>query len=132
VGSNIAAPPFPLWLEYTGVNNSCAFRTWFEFQPVSGVKVTKIAGDAQSAVPGFAAAAPLTVQVTDPAGNPLANTLVSFAVAQGSANLAAPAEVLTDAQGMASAMVVAGPMSGTATVTAQAMGTSVSFSFGDR
>ncbi|HLK69491.1 MAG TPA: alginate lyase family protein [Bryobacteraceae bacterium] len=126
VGSNIAAPPFPLWLEYTGVNNSCAFRTWFEFQPVSGVKITKLAGDAQAAPPGVGATVPLTVQVTDSAGNPLPNTLVSFAVVQGSANFKAPAEVLTDANGMASAMVVAGPVSGPVTLTAQAMGTSVS------
>jgi uncharacterized protein (TIGR03437 family) len=53
---------------------------------------------------------------------------VSFAVVQGSANVAAPAQVLTDAAGIASASVTMGPASGPVTVTATALGVPATFS----
>jgi uncharacterized protein (TIGR03437 family) len=71
---------------------------------------------------------PLVVTVTDNSGKPLAGTLVSFAVAGGSANIVAPAQILTDATGTASAGVTMGPASGPVTVTAKALGVSATFS----
>ena len=68
------------------------------------------------------------VQVTDNTGKALAGELVSFAVAQGSANVAAPAQVLTDSTGMASAKVTMGALSGPVTVTAKALDVAASFS----
>jgi uncharacterized protein (TIGR03437 family) len=128
VGSNLTAPPFPMWNSYVGLNATCAFRKPFEFKPANGVKILIGSGNNQTVAPNQVTPAPLTVRVTDSSGAPLANVLVSFAVVQGSANLMAPAQVLTDANGLASATVTAGPLSGTATVTATALGTAVSFS----
>ncbi len=129
VGSNLAAAPFPLTGTIdTSLNATCAFRTWFEFQPVSGAIVSKMSGNAPMVMPNQVTPAPLSVRVTDSSGKPLANTLVSFAVVQGSANVAAPTQLLSDANGMASASVTMGPVSGPVTVTAKALGVAASFS----
>ena len=47
---------------------------------------------------------------------------------QGSANVGAPTQLLTDATGMASASITMGPVSGPVTVTAKALGVAASFS----
>jgi hypothetical protein len=49
-------------------------------------------------------------------------------VTHGSANVTAPAQVLTDSSGMASASVTMGAMSGPVTVTAKAPNVTASFS----
>jgi uncharacterized protein (TIGR03437 family) len=128
LGSNISASPFPLTTSATGLNGSCAFRDSYEFQPVSGAKVAIVSGNGQTVAPNQPAPSRLTVRVTDNSGNALAGELVSFAVVQGSANVAAPAQVLTDATGAASASVMMGPASGPVTVTAKALGVPASFS----
>jgi len=128
LGSNISAPPFPLMIQRAGLNTSCSFRTWFEFQPVSGVQLTKVGGDGQAVAPTQTTQIPLAVRVTDSSGKPLANTRVSFAVVQGSANVVAPAQILTDATGMAQANISMGAATGPVTVTASALGMPVSFS----
>jgi hypothetical protein len=128
LGSNVSAPPFPLMIDRIGLNTTCAFRKQNEFQPVNGANLTIVSGNGQTVALNQPARAPVKVLVTDNAGKPLAGALVSFAVAQGSANVAAPAQVLTDATGMASASVTMGPVSGQVTVTAKALGVSTSFS----
>jgi hypothetical protein len=126
LGSNVAATPFPLMTSLTGLNATCAFRKSYEFQPVNGAKVAIVSGDGQTVGPDQPDPAPLAVRVTDNSGKALAGVLVSFAVVQGSASLATPAQVLTDAGGMASATVtVAG---GPVAVTATALGVSANFS----
>jgi hypothetical protein len=99
----------------------------YEFKPISGVKVTVQGGAGQTAAPNQQVPAPLSVKVTDASGSPLAGILVSFAVIQGSANILAPAQSLTDSTGVASAFVVMGPLSGPVTVKASATGTPVAF-----
>lgn len=128
LGSNISASPFPLTYEYTGLNASCGFRKWYAFQPVNGAKVAIVSGNGQTVAANQRTPAPLMVLVTDNSGRALAGTLVSFAVVQGSANVAAPAQILTDANGMASASVTMGPASGPVTVTAKALGVAATFS----
>lgn len=127
LGSNISAPPFPMMIDRTGLNATCGFRTSFEFQPVSGPKIAVVSGDSQTGSSNQPLPAPLVVRVTDGSGKPLAGELVSFAVTQGSANLAAPAQVLTDSTGSAGATVTMGPGGGPANVTATALGMAVNF-----
>ena len=128
LGSNISAQPFPLSNIYTGLNATCAFRKSQEFQPVDGAKVAIVSGDNQTVAINQSAPAPLTVRVTDTSGKALAGILVSFAVVQGSANLIAPAQVLTDATGLASANLKIGADIEPVTVTATALGVRASFS----
>ena len=127
LGNNLSAAPFPLMVDRSGLNTTCGFRKSFEFQPVSAPKIAIVSGDTQTGSPNHALPAPLAVRVTDGSGNALANELVSFAVIGGSANVSAPAQVLTDSTGSASAMITMGPGGGPATVTAKALGTAVSF-----
>jgi uncharacterized protein (TIGR03437 family) len=128
IGSNISAPPFPLMHTYTGLNATCAFRKSSEFQPVNGAKIATVSGDGQTVPANQPAPAPLVVRVTDNSGKALSGAQVSFAVVQGSANVAAPAQILTDAAGIASASVTMGPASGPVTVTATALGVPATFS----
>jgi hypothetical protein len=121
-GSNIAAAPFPMLYSYVGLNSTAAFRKPYEFQPVDGITVAIISGYGQTVTTNQPAPAPLAVRVTDNSGRALAGALVSFAVVQGSANVAAPAQVVTDANGIASANVTIGPVGGPVTVTATALG----------
>ena len=127
LGTNVNATPFPLMVDRSGLNTTCAFRSSYEFQPVNGANVAIVSGNSQTVGPNNAPS-PATVQVTDNTGKALAGELVSFAVVQGSANVAAPAQVLTDSSGMASASVMMGPVSGPVTVTAKALGAQASFS----
>jgi uncharacterized protein (TIGR03437 family) len=129
LGTNVNASPFPLMLFDSGLNTTGAFRKWYEFQPVSGANVAVVTGDGQTVAANQPAPMPLSVQVTDNTGKALAGTLVSFAVVQGSANVVAPAQLLTDTNGMASAGITMGPASGPVTVTAKALGSAASFSF---
>jgi uncharacterized protein (TIGR03437 family) len=128
LGSNLSAPPFPLMVDRTGLNATCAFRKSFEFQPVSGPKIAILSGDGQTGSPNQPLPAPLVVRVTDSSGKALVGELASFAVTGGSANLAAPAQVLADSTGSASATVTMGPGGGPANVTATALGVAVGFS----
>ncbi len=127
LGTNVYAAPFPLMYSYSGLNTTGAFRKWYEFQPVNGANVSIVSGNAQTVGANQRAPAPLKVQVTDNTGKPLTGTLVSFAVVQGSANVAAPAQLLTDANGMAGASITMGPASGPVTVTAKALGSAATF-----
>jgi len=128
LGNNVNASPFPLMVGRAGLNTTCAFRSSYEFQPVNGTNVTIVSGNNQTVGVDQPVPAPLVVQVTDNSGKALAGALVSFAVVQGSANLAAPTQLLTDATGTASASVTTGPVSGPVTVTAKALGVAASFS----
>lgn len=126
--TNTIAAPFPIGIALTGLNTTCAFRKPYEFQALRGAVVAIVDGDGQSAGPDQAAPTPLSVRVTDDAGNPLAGAQVSFAVLQGAAHLATPAQVLTDADGLASAKLTLGSASGTVVATATALGVRASFS----
>ncbi len=128
LGTNVSATPFPLMVDRIGLNATCAFRKSYEFQPVNGANVALVSGNAQTVAPNQPAPSPLKVLVTDNTGKPLVGALVSFAVTQGSANVTAPAQVLTDSTGMASASVAMGAMSGPVTVTAKALNAAASFS----
>jgi uncharacterized protein (TIGR03437 family) len=127
LGPNVSAAPFSLMNSISGLNTTCAFRKALEFQPVNGSKVAIVSGQGQTLGPNQGPLAPLSVSVTDNTGKPLVGVLVSFAVTQGSANLSSPAEVLTDAGGLATATVSVN--SGKVTVTATALGSSATFSF---
>jgi hypothetical protein len=85
LGSNVAAAPFPLMNTRTGINATCAYRTSFEFHPITGVNVAVVSGDGQTAGPNQPDPAPLSVRVTDSSRNAVAGVLVSFAVTQGAA-----------------------------------------------
>jgi uncharacterized protein (TIGR03437 family) len=128
LGSNIGAAPFPLMDARSGLNTTGAFRKPYEFQPFNGAHVTVVSGDSQTATINQPAPNPLTVRVTDDSGKALAGALVSFAVTGGSAMITAPAQILTDPTGMASANVAIGPGSGPVTVTAAALGVRARFS----
>jgi uncharacterized protein (TIGR03437 family) len=126
LGSNVAAAPFPLMNTATGLNATCAFRAPFEFHPITAVNVVVVSGDGQTAGPNQPAPAPLSVRVLDSLGKAVTGVLVSFAVTQGSANLSTPAQVLTDATGLASASVSVAK--GPVTVTATSLGVPAKFS----
>jgi uncharacterized protein (TIGR03437 family) len=112
----------------TALNSTCAFRKPYEFQPFNGARVTVVSGDQQTAAVNQPAPQPLGVRVTDNSGKPMAGALVSYTVTGGSATVTAPAQLLTDASGMASANVAIGPGSGPVTVTATAFGVRASLS----
>jgi hypothetical protein len=126
LGSNVAAAPFPLMNTTIGVNATCGYRTSLEFHPITGAKVAVVSGDGQTAGPGQPDPAPLSVLVTDSSGKAVAGVLVSFAVTQGSAHLSTPAQVHTDATGLASASVSV--TKGRVTVTATSLGAPAEFS----
>lgn len=127
LGSNVNAAPFPLLVDRAGLNTTGAFRGSYEFQPVSGVKATIMSGNNQTAGVNQPVPAPLVVQVTDTSGKALAGALVSFTVVAGSANVSAPAQILTGAAGTASALVTMGPATGPVTVSATALGVKANF-----
>jgi adhesin/invasin len=78
-------------------------------------------GDAQQAVAGQNAAAPIVVSVTDSFGNAVPDTQVTFAVATGDAIVLTPSTV-TDAGGLAQTLVTAGQTAGDSTITASVAG----------
>jgi uncharacterized protein (TIGR03437 family) len=127
LGTNVSALPFPLMVNRIGLNTTCAFRSSNEFQPIDGANVSTVGGDNQTAAVNQPLPSPVSVVVTDKSGKALAGQLVSFAVVQGSANVAAPTQVLTDANGMASAYITMGSASGPVTVTAKALGAEADF-----
>ena len=67
----------------------------------SAATLSKVAGDGQTAVVGTPVATNPSVQVTDGAGNPVANVTVGFAVTSGGGSIAS-GNSPTNAQGMAS------------------------------
>jgi uncharacterized protein (TIGR03437 family) len=77
-----------------------------------------VEGDGQSVVVGQPAADPLTVEVQDDAGNPLAGIEVQFRVTSGAATLSASRDI-TDDEGLASIEVVAGTVLQTVSVEAR-------------
>lgn len=88
-------------------------------------QVQKVAGDGQTATPGQPVAVPLTVQVNDGSGNPVANVAVTFAAAGGT--LGTP-NASTGADGRASTGFV--PLAtGAQQVTASVANTSLTASF---
>ena len=86
--------------------------------------VSKVAGDAQTAIIDTSFAAPLVVQVASAAG-PVAGALVSFAVT-GPASISSTAAT-TASNGQAQITVQAGSSAGAATVTASIAGFSATF-----
>ena len=70
-----------------------------------------VAGDGQSGAVGTTLAQPLQVRVEDAHGNPVAGASVSFAVVEGGGSLQ-PAQVATDAAGLASATWTLGTAAG--------------------
>jgi adhesin/invasin len=80
--------------------------------------LTKLSGDAQSALVGTTFAAPLVVQVNG-AGGPIANYPVQFS-STGPITVTSGTTVATDAAGHAAVTVKAGAVPGAATVTAVA------------
>lgn len=68
----------------------------------AAAQLTKHAGDAQTAVAGYAVAAAPAVRVTDSNGNPVAGVSVTFGVASGGGSISGPATVQTNASGIAS------------------------------
>jgi uncharacterized protein (TIGR03437 family) len=123
----VSATPFPLMVDRIGLNATCAFRPSNEFQPIDGAKLSIVSGDNQTAAVHQPLPSPVSVLLTDNSGKALAGQLVSFAVVQGSANVAAPTQVLTDANGMASDHITMGSASGPVTVTAKALGAEADF-----
>lgn len=64
-------------------------------------QLTKHAGDAQTAVAGYAVATAPAVRITDSHGNPVAGVSVTFGVASGGGSISGPATVQTNASGIA-------------------------------
>src|SRR5438046_3172776 len=92
------------------------------------VAITTISGSTQSADAGTAFSQSLMVRVTDAVGKSVPSVVVTFTVSAGVASLSAPS-ALTDAQGQASASVMAGQTAGTVTITAQAAGVATPATF---
>jgi YetA-like protein/Bacterial Ig-like domain (group 1)/Dockerin type I domain len=76
-----------------------------------------ISGNNQTGTAGQALASPLTVKVTDAAGNPVAGVAVQFAVTSGGGSLS-NSSVSTDSLGLASTGLTLGAAAGANTVTA--------------
>jgi uncharacterized protein (TIGR03437 family) len=92
--------------------------------PTAGIQ--KISGDQQTAITDAAFATPLTVEVVDSSGNPVAGAQVNFGVTAGAATLN-PTSAITNSAGQASTAVTAGATPGQLTVTATAASFSVNF-----
>ena len=89
-------------------------------------QVQTVAGDGQTATPGQPVALPLTVQVNDASGSPIANVAMSFAATAG--GTLGTASASTGADGRASTWFV--PLAtGTQQVTASVVNTSLTTSF---
>jgi len=93
--------------------------------------VTKVSGDAQTAVISTAFTAPLVVKVVDNANNNAVGAPVTFAVTSGAATLGS-ATATTDTNGQASTTVTAGATPGAIVITATAGGISTTFSLTSR
>jgi hypothetical protein len=87
--------------------------------------IAKVAGDGQTATPGQAVATPLTVQVNDAGGAPVAGVQVTFVVADTAGTLGS-ASAVTGADGRASTTFtvrLAGPQQVAAAVAGTALAT---------
>ena len=92
--------------------------------PAAGI--SKVSGDAQSALISTGFPAPLVVSVADANGNPVQGATITFQVTSGTATLGTPS-VTTGANGQASTTITAGPTAGPIVVTATIAGFSVTF-----
>jgi hypothetical protein len=88
-------------------------------------QVQKVAGDGQTATPGQSVAVPLTVQVNDGSGSPVANVAVTFAATSGTLGTMSAS---TGADGRASTGFVP-VVTGAQQVTASVVNTSLTTSF---
>jgi uncharacterized repeat protein (TIGR03803 family) len=93
--------------------------------------LTASSGSSQTAFANTAFAAPLVVAVTDPAGNPIVNAVVTFTGPAGGAGVTFPSgtTAVTNAQGQASIDVSANGSAGSYVVTASVSGAASSASF---
>jgi archaeal flagellar protein FlaJ len=89
---------------------------------IGPVAIEFVSGIDQEGIAGLPLQQPITVQVTDPDGNPLSRTTVTFEVKPG--GVAHPATTKTNNEGMATMKVTLGAAEGTYTITATAGGTS--------
>ncbi len=87
----------------------------------SSGRMSIVAGNNQSGVPGTRLSVPLTVGVTDLTGAPISGVTVGFSVTQGVAQLSARSAV-TDSKGTASVSVTLGMTPGTVMVLASSAG----------
>ena len=87
--------------------------------PGPATTLLMVSGSAQTGNVGQALANPLTVKVTDAAGNPISGITVTFAVTAGGGSLSNIA-VATSSQGLASTILTLGAAAGTNSVTASA------------
>jgi hypothetical protein len=78
-----------------------------------------VSGNGQSGTPGQTLANPLTVEVTDSAGNGVSGVTVAFAVTSGGGSVSA-ASVVTNSSGLASTTLILGATAGANTVRASA------------
>lgn len=92
--------------------------------PSAGIQ--KVGGDQQTAVTGAAFGTPLTVEVVDSSGNPVAGAQVDFQVTAGAATLN-PSSAVTNPAGQASTTVTAGATPGRLTVVATTASFSANF-----
>ncbi len=93
--------------------------------PSAGIQ--KVAGDLQTATTDTVFGTPLTVEVVDSSGNPVAGAQVNFQVTAGAGTLN-PSSAITNAAGQASTTVSAGATPGQLTVTAVTASFTVTFS----
>jgi len=89
-------------------------------------RLTKVAGDGQTAAAGANVATPPSVKVTDGGGNPIQGVLVTFTVTGGGGTVVPTAPVATGANGIAAVTSwQLGPVAGANQLTATVSGTSV-------
>ncbi|MBX7120189.1 MAG: Ig-like domain-containing protein, partial [Gemmatimonadaceae bacterium] len=89
----------------------------------AAVTLTRVDGDGQSAVAGTAVAVPPAVRVTDASGNPVAGTLVTFAITAGGGSVAPTPIIATGTDGIARLTAwTLGSTAGTKTLEARADG----------
>jgi hypothetical protein len=90
-------------------------------------QLQKVAGDGQTATPGQPVAVPLTVQVNDASGSPIANVAVSFAATAGTLGTTS-ASTGTDGRASTGFVPIA---TGTQQVTTSVVNTSLTTSFAE-
>ena len=98
-----------------------------QINPGLPAKVTIVSGNNQSGTPGQTLPKALLVQVTDPFGNPLPNTPVSFSVSPANSVKLTNVTTVTDGNSRASALVTLGNTAGAVTVTVTAGTVSATF-----
>ena len=104
-----------------------ANTTWTVTNNVTIGNFVKVSGDNQSVVIGRPFANPLSVQLFDAQGRPIAGATVAFAIQSGQATLSATS-ALTNSQGVASITATAGTNAGAISVSASAVSRVVTFS----